>query len=84
MTNVDNPRMFVITNDRDFQRVLDDPLTFGAHYLIGAAGSLTDSVTEQYPNLKRGVSWAHPVRSFVGSYCPKFTLYKVTGHPQGQ
>ena len=84
VTNVRNPRVFVITNDRDFQRVLDDPLTFGAHYLIGASGSLTDSVTEQYPNLEKGVPWAEVVRTLPrSSYCPEFTLYKVIGHPQG-
>ena len=29
-----NPKVFVIPNDRDFQRTLDDPLTFHAHYIL--------------------------------------------------
>jgi hypothetical protein len=83
VTNVDNPRVFVITNDRDFQRVLDDPLTFGAHYLIGATGVATDAVSNQYPGLATGVSWAKAVHVFAESYfCPKLTLYRVTGHPE--
>jgi len=84
VTNVTNPRVFVITNDRDYQRVLDDPLTFGAHFLVGATGSLTDSVSQQYPGLAKGVSWARPVHTFSETYfCPKLTLYRVTGHPDG-
>ena len=34
VTSVPNSKIFVIINDRDFQRVLADPLTFGAHYLF--------------------------------------------------
>ncbi|MGO9027634.1 MAG: hypothetical protein ACLQOZ_03255 [Acidimicrobiales bacterium] len=85
VTNVDNPRVFVITNDRDFQRVLDDPITFGAHYLMvqGAGSVQTDAVGQQYPNIGN-VSWAHLVHTFPArGYCVDFHLYKVTGHPQG-
>ena len=85
VTNVKNPRVFVITNDRDFQQVLDDPLTFNAHYLLvqGAGSSQTDAVGLQYPDLSK-VSWAHLAHTFPArGYCVAFHLYKVTGHPQG-
>ncbi len=34
VVNVDNPRAFVIDNDRDFQQILSNPLVFHAHYLL--------------------------------------------------
>jgi hypothetical protein len=85
VTNSSNPRIFVITNDRDFQQTLDDPLTFGAHYLLvqGSGSSQTDAVSLQYPDLSK-VNWAHLVHTFPArGYCVAFHLYKVTGHPQG-
>jgi hypothetical protein len=83
-TNVHNPRVFVITNDRDFQRILDDPLTFHAHYLLASVGSSNDSVAQQYPNLGEGTQWATLVHTFPArGFCNQFDLYRVTGHPQG-
>jgi len=85
VTDVDNPRVFVITNDRDFQRVLDDPLTFGAHYLMvqGNGSSQTDAVGQQYPGIDKA-NWAHLAHAFPSEgFCVNFRLYKVTGHPQG-
>ncbi len=84
ITNVNNPRVFVITNDRDFQRVLADPLTFHAHYLIAQAAGVTsaDAVSQAYPNLVSGTSWAHLMHTFPSKgYCVGLRLYKVTGHP---
>src|SRR5664280_143344 len=86
VTNVDNPRMFVIHNDRDFQRTLDDPLTFHAHYLLvqGSGSAQTDAVGQQYPSLGRGAKWAMLVHSFSPKgLCVGFDLYKVTGHTTG-
>ena len=34
ITTIPNPRVFVITNDRDFQKVLADPPQFKARYLL--------------------------------------------------
>ena len=85
VTNVDDPRVFVITNDRDFQQVLDDPLTFHAHYLMvqGNGSSQTDAVGQQYPDLGHE-QWAHLVHTFPSQgFCVNFRLYQVTGHPQG-
>ena len=28
------PKLFVIPNDRDFQRILADPITFHTHYIL--------------------------------------------------
>jgi hypothetical protein len=78
--------LFVIHNDRDFQRVLDDPLTFHAHYLMvqGAGSAQTDAVGEQYPQLARGVSWAKLTHTFPAKgLCVSFRLYRVVGHPSG-
>ncbi len=86
-TNSDNPRVFVIHNDRDFQRTLDDPLTFHTHYMIVGSGSqFSDAVAQQYPNLKGDSTWVHLVHVFNFStkgYCDGFKLYRVTGHPNG-
>ena len=84
VTNVSTPRMFVIHNDRDFQRTLDDPLVFGAHYLMvqGTGGVSTDAVGQQYPTLGNGTPWATLVHTFPAKgLCVGFRLYRVTGHP---
>ena len=86
VTNVDNPRMFVIPNDRDFQRVLDDPLRSHAHYLLvqGSGSAQADAVGQQYPNLGTGSSWATLVHTFPAQgLCVPFRLFRVTGHPTG-
>ena len=54
VTSVPNSKVFVIINDRDFQRVLADPLTFGAHYLFvpqPVGVGLVDALNEEYPTL---------------------------------
>ncbi len=86
-----DPRVFVIPNDRDFQRILADPLTFHTHYILvpppGGQGSLT-ATNRSYPALYRqgadasGGSFATLVHSFAAAGgCPSFRLYRVTGHP---
>jgi hypothetical protein len=83
VTNVTNPRVFVIHNDRDFQRVLDDPLTFGAHYLMVGLAIDNDAVLDQYPNIATA-SWVKLVHTFkfkTGGYCDGFRLFHVLGHP---
>jgi hypothetical protein len=85
VTNVDNPRLFVITNDRDFQKVLADPLTFHAHYLMieGNGTAQADGVAQLYPHIATA-NWAHLVHTFPPrGFCVQFKLYQVTGHPQG-
>ena len=83
-TTVSNPRMFVIHNDRDFQRVLADPLTFHAHYLLVGFAADDDAVLALYPNLGSGTPWAELVHTFKypgGGFCNGFRLFKVVSHP---
>jgi hypothetical protein len=82
-----DPTIFVIPNDRDYQRVLADPLRFGAHYLFVpqpvGINAIADSVTFAYPGLYNdGAGFSHQVRQFAaGGLCPAFRLFLVTGHP---
>ena len=81
-----NPRIFVIPNDRDFQRTLDDPLTFHAHYILdvdpSGDGSLT-AINILYPALwKTGAGFSKQVHSWKAQgECPAFRLFRVTQHP---
>jgi hypothetical protein len=81
-----NPDVFVIPNDRDFQKTLDDPLTFHTHYILDADpagdGALTAPNTT-FPNLwTTGDGFTKLVHTFPAQgECPKFKLFKVTGHP---
>ncbi len=83
--NVNNPRVFVITNDRDFQRVLADPLAFHARYLLvpipGQESSL-NALNRAYPTLyATGAGFAVLVHQFQGvSSCPTERLYRVVKH----
>ncbi len=84
-TKINNPRIFVIHNDRDFQRELDDPLTFHAHYLLAGLPGNNDAVLAQYPNIGSD-SWVKLVHTFnfnPGGYCSGFRLFRVIGHPGG-
>jgi len=79
-----NGKVFVIPNDRDFQRTLADPLTFHAHYLLAPIGSgFPDLIDTAYPDLgtpNNGVT--RPVHTFTaGALCPELRLYRVIGHP---
>jgi len=81
-----NPKIFVIPNDRDFQRTLDDPLTFHAHYILDVDpvgnGTLT-AINILYPALwKTGAGFSKQVHDFpAAGECPEFRLFKVTSHP---
>ncbi len=81
-----NPEIFVIPNDRDFQRTLADPLTFHAHYILdvdptGDGGLTAPNVV--FPNLwKTGDGFTKVTHVFSAKgECPEFRLLKVTGHP---
>jgi hypothetical protein len=86
--NVPNPKVFVIPNDRDFQKVLGDPLTFHAHYIMlpPSTGLWVNTATAKtYPGLyATGAGFATKVHQFNrdgSGLCPAFRLYRVTGHP---
>jgi hypothetical protein len=81
-----NPDIFVIPNDRTFQRTLDDPLTFHAHYIldvdpVGDGGLTAPNTT--FPNLwSSGDNFTKVAHVFPErGECAKFKLLKVTGHP---
>jgi hypothetical protein len=86
VTTVPNPKVFVITNDRDFKRVLADPLTFQAHYLLDpqpVGVDTLDALNVAYPNLyKDGAGFSRLVHQFGSDgTCAVYRLYQVTGHP---
>ena len=81
-----SPRVFVIPNDRDFQRVLADPLTFHDRYLLLPQPSglnAYDAVSQQFPGVYDGQSRIarvdHTFKS--GGLCPAYRLLRVIGHP---
>jgi hypothetical protein len=83
-----HPKDFVIPNDRDFQRVRADPLTFGARYLLvpqPTGLNSYDAVSTQYPGLFDGTQhFVREVHRFpAGGLCPEFRLFRVVGHPTG-
>lgn len=85
-TNVTDPRMFVITNDRDFQNVLADPLASGAHYLLVGFAQDGDAILGKYPRLGNGSGWVRLVHTFLfphGATCNGFRLFQVVGNPPG-
>lgn len=77
---VHHPKVFVITNDRDFQPALADPATFHVRYLMvpnsGAYTSL-DAIVRAHPDLASG-SLASPSHRFdTANGCPSFDLWSV-------
>jgi hypothetical protein len=77
----ERPRQFVIPNDRDFQRVLADPVTFGATYLFvpkPTGRGVINEVNRTYPTLyKSGAGIADLEKEFSQTGCPTFRLYKL-------
>jgi len=75
-----NPRIFVITNDADFQRILADPLVWHAHYLVvPPPGGVYNAITAAYPDIyASGSGFSELVHQFPAtSICPPLRLYKV-------
>ncbi len=87
VTQSDQPRLFVIPNDRAFQRTLAAPLTFHAHYFLVPQPEGTNSinaVSTAYPNIwADGGGVGKLVKDFpAGGSCGDFRLYKVLRTPQ--
>jgi hypothetical protein len=85
VTNVDNPRMFVIPNDPDFERELDQPLAYHARYLLvqGSGSAQADAVGQRYPDLG-SARWASLIHTFPPrGFCVTFRLFRVTAEPPG-
>jgi hypothetical protein len=79
--NSKHPRQFVIPNDEDFLKDLQDPLTFHVQYLVapphGGYGAL-DAVNRAHVNLYiPGADIATEVRHWSLPGCPRLTLFKV-------
>jgi hypothetical protein len=76
-----NPQQFVITPDRDFQRVLSDPALFGVRYLLvpSAGGNgILDAVNRAYPRLATEETFATEAATFPGvGTSSTWTLYEV-------
>jgi len=81
----DNPRQFVITNDRDFRLALTDPVGSDVQYLLvpapGDPAALTtlDALNRTYPALfNTGGGMATLVREFDGGAgAPSWRLYRL-------
>ncbi len=81
-----NPKIFVITNDSDFAKILADPLTWNVHYVVvPPPGGVYNAVTASYPDLYRnGAGFTKLVHAFgPTSICPALRLYRVVGHTSG-
>jgi len=81
-----DPRVFVIPNDRDFQRILADPLLFHTHYLLvpKPVGVNTLVATNRaYPSLyDTGAGFTTLAHQFPErGLCPPMRLYRVFSHP---
>lgn len=77
-------KQFVITNDRDFQQVLNDPSTFGVQYFFvppsEGYGAL-DALNRAYPSLyDTGADIATLEHEFGGASCPPYRLYRLDGN----
>ena len=84
VTTSDQPKLFVIPNDRDFQRILADPISFHTHYILETdpnSGPPT-AVSLQYPNLwNTGAGFTKMVHSFPSrAECPAMRLFRVLHH----
>ncbi len=80
-----NPKIFVIPNDRDFQRTLADPLAFHTHYILEAdphGYNATATTAIAYPQLwSNGSGFAKQVHHFsAAGSCPDMKLFRVIGH----
>ena len=53
ITTISQPKLFVIPNDQDFQRILADPITFHVHYILepNPAQVPISATNMQYPRL---------------------------------
>jgi hypothetical protein len=81
-----NAKVFVIPNDRDYERTLDAPFTFHVKFIlvpdpVGLAAYNT--ISEGYPGIYNGSQkWVTPVHSFpAGGLCSAFRLFRVLRDP---
>ena len=84
LTTISQPKLFVIPNDRDFERILADPITFHVHYIMetNPAQVPNTSVNIQYPNLwSTSAGFTKLVHKFPSqATCPAYRLFHVLKH----
>ncbi len=84
LTTVTQPKLFVIPNDRDFQRVLADPISFHTHFILEPDPTSTPITAPNllYPSLwSTGSQFTKMVRQFPArGPCPEFRLFHVLHH----
>ena len=78
------PKLFVIPNDRDFQRILADPITFHTYYILepNPATTPVSAPNLLYPNLwNTGSEFTKLVHQFPArGPCPEYRLFHVLHH----
>ncbi len=78
------PKLFVIPNDRDYQRILADPITFHSRFIMEAnpASFPNTAMNLQYPSLwSSGAGFTKMVHQFPSrAACPEFRLFRVLRH----
>jgi hypothetical protein len=85
ITTISQPKLFVIPNDRDFQKILADPLTFHAKYILEPNPKQTPVTAPNiaYPTLwNTGAGFAKVVKEFPATGgCAQLRLFRVFAHP---
>jgi hypothetical protein len=78
------PKLFVIPNDRDFQRILADPISFHTHYIMepNPGQAPVNAPNLLYPNMwNTGSGFTKMVHQFPArGPCPEFRLFHVLHH----
>jgi hypothetical protein len=84
LTTISQPKLFVIPNDRDFQRILADPIAFHAHYILepNPAEFPVTATNSEYPGLwSTGSDFTKMVHQLPArGLCPEFRLFQVLHH----
>lgn len=87
ITTSSQPKLFVIPNDQDFQRILADPITFHVQYIWepNPAQVAISAPNIAYPSLwKTGDGFAKVVHEFPAhGTCPESRLFRVLRHTNG-
>jgi hypothetical protein len=76
-----HPDRFVITPDRDFERVVADPITFDVRYILVTNGAL-DAVNRAYPTLyATGAGFTTLVETYDEPGSAGWRLYRIDKSP---
>ena len=78
LLNSQYPKQWVITNDRNFMDILEDPYAYGVDYVLVSKkiGAVLQIIHETYPDLfAHGTFWTELEKDFDGEW----KLYRVTG-----